>query len=727
MVKLHDKVASTREVDATVQAAQGEQQTHHDDEAEHDIGGLLGSTHEVELHVLHQVAGELGVEGHVVEGALVDEVLHHEACSKHGGEERAADTDYQGNGKTADGTGTQQNQDDTGDDGGQVGVEDGRERILVTVADGGLQALAGAQLLLATLKDKHVGIHRHTQGEHNTGDTGQGKHALERGEDTDGEEQVEDQTQVGNVAGVNAIGANHEDHQQNQCHDERDETLADGLLTQRRTNHTLAGHIDTCHHLTRLEHVGKVTSLLDGEAAADLRATTVDLAIDVGERVNLVVENDGDSLTDVLTGDAAPLTGALIVHGHRHDLTLQVVKLAGSAGNDVTVQDGLAVNRAQCDELEHLVATLHLLGLYGPSELQVGGEDRLSDRRVDDGIDSSGVTNGDITQNGRAGLSACQRLEAHELSQGEFTLLGGGSLLGSLGGTVGSSLDLGGSGGVGSGLLGLSNRLVGLSLVAQLTQCANDVGQRVGLVEFQVSGTLQQLAHALGLFHARELKQDASSALQLLDIGLYHAKAVDTVAQHLVGVVHHSVDLVVEDALHLAVRGVGLLLHALDVAEDLRQAALGSQLLVLLAEGAHEVVLSGLAAHHVVDGLVKLLVGIVVRKGAQDVGHRDLQCHIHTTLQVKAEAQLFLTNLLEGVVSKVHLLVGEGVQTLIERCLVLLVAGVGTLDAGSGESLLLGHVLVVIAHKRERQIEGANQQQCNGKDSNKTFSLHLIC
>ena len=270
MIKLNNEVAATREVDATVQTAHAEQDAHDHDQSQNDDRSLLGGTHEVELYVLHQVTGQAGVEGHLVEGALVHEVLHHEACCKHGGEERAADTDYQGHGKTADGTRTEQNQDDTGDNSGQVRVEDGRERVLVTIADGSLQALTGTQLLLAALEDKHVGIHRHTERQHDTGDTRQGKHTLERSQDTDGEEEVHQQTQVGDAASVDTIGANHEDHQQNQCDNERNQTLADRLLTQRRANHTLTGHVDTCYHLTRLEHVGKVTSLLDGEAATDL-------------------------------------------------------------------------------------------------------------------------------------------------------------------------------------------------------------------------------------------------------------------------------------------------------------------------------------------------------------------------------------------------------------------------------------------------------------------------
>ena len=259
------------------------------------------------------------------------------------------------------------------------------------------------------------------------------------------------------------------------------------------------------------------------------------------------------------------------------------------------------------------MAVLHVLGLNGPSQLQVSGQDGLGGGRVDDLVDSSGIASANITNHGRSRIGACQCIKTGQLGQGGSVLVFL-DWLGSLGG-VGSGL----CGRVGGGCLGSSD--IGLGLVTELTQRTNDVRQRVGQIELQVSGTLQQLAHALGLFHTRELKQDAASALQLLDIGLYHAKAVDTVAQYLVGVVDHAVDLIVEDVLHLTVIGSGVGSDLVDSAEDLGQVALGSEFLVLLAEGAHEVVLSGAAACHIVDGLVKLLVWIIVRERAQDVGH----------------------------------------------------------------------------------------------------------
>ena len=242
----------------------------------------------------------------------------------------------------------------------------------------------------------------------------------------------------------------------------------------------------------------------------------------------MVIEHDGDSLADVLTGDARPLASTLVVHAHRHHLTLQVVKLAAGAGHDIAVEHGLAVDGAQSNQVEDVGTVLSCcLGLDGPSQLQVGRQRGASGGRVDDGVHSSGVASGHHTHNGAATTLLNQHLIASEFGQCA-TLRSGGSGLSLLSlGRVDSS-----GGRVGGLGLSLSNGLT--SVLVQSVERTQQVRQRVGLIELQVSGTLQQLAHALGFLDTGQLEQDAAGALQLLDVGGNHTEAVDTVAQHLV-------------------------------------------------------------------------------------------------------------------------------------------------------------------------------------------------
>ena len=89
-----------------------------------------------------------------------------------------------------------------------------------------------AEFLLRTLIDQHVSIHGSTQCQHDTGDTRHGQRCLERGQNTEGDEQVEQQGAVGKHTRDEAIQHHHVDHQQHEGYDEGDDTLLDRLGTE---------------------------------------------------------------------------------------------------------------------------------------------------------------------------------------------------------------------------------------------------------------------------------------------------------------------------------------------------------------------------------------------------------------------------------------------------------------------------------------------------------------
>ena len=148
---------------------------------------------------------------------------------------------------------------------------------------------------------------------------------------------------------------------------------------------------------------------------------------------------------------------------------------------------------------------------------------------------------------------------------------------------------------------------------------------------------MEQFLHTLGFLDTGEFEQDATGALQLLDVRSYHTKAVDTRAQYLIRIVNHVVHFLGEDVLHLFVSSTWGVANGGNLTEDLSQIA-SAQLLVLFAERCHIVVLCGTVLLHIGDGLVESFVVTVVSECAQNVGHRDLQGHVHTALQVKTES-----------------------------------------------------------------------------------------
>ena len=278
-----------------------------------------------------------------------------------------------------DRTRTQNDEDDTRNQGGDVTVDDGGVGVLVTVGDGELDALASLDFFLDTLEDDHVGVNGHTQGQHDTSDTRQGEHRAEASQHAEQEEHVHQQGDVGHKTSLVV-----EEHHVNQHEDEgehhRPHTFLHGFLTERRANHLFLK--DSCRsgQLTGFQDVGQVLGFFDGHAAArNLRTTAADFLIDNGIAINVVVEHDGHLLADVFAGEAFPSLGTFGVHldGNFHLIALAEV-LAG-VGDDFAAESALVVARHfQGHQVEILNFALHDFGLHRPGKLQVAREDGLN-------------------------------------------------------------------------------------------------------------------------------------------------------------------------------------------------------------------------------------------------------------------------------------------------------------------------------------------------------------
>ena len=362
------------------------------------------------MAVDEHLAAQRGAEGHVLHNLALADGHKEQAAQVDGGEERADDADDEGGGEALDGTCAEEQQNHTGDDRGEVGVEDGREGVRVTFADCGARVLAGAEFFLGTLEDKHVGVDCHTQREHDTADTRQGEHSLERGKYAEGEEQVEDKAEVGDEAGDESVEGAHENHEQNQCDNKRHKAVVDGLLTQRRAYNHIGDDVYLGFHLTGLEYVGKVLAFLDGELAGDFGTAAFDDIVDVGGGVNLVVKYYGHSLALVGGSDACPVAGALGVHHHVYaDTALErvLVHVRVGVGNHFAVKDSLAAGGAQSVEGISDFDFLAVLvggdfGLHAPAQQQIVAQGGGGFGAFEDSVDFAhllvvvGVTYNDV-------------------------------------------------------------------------------------------------------------------------------------------------------------------------------------------------------------------------------------------------------------------------------------------------------------------------------------------
>ncbi len=202
-------------------------------------------------------------------------------------------------------------------------------------------------------------------------------------------------------------------------------------------------------------------------------------------------------------------------------------------------------------QLEDVLGLNAVGGLGAPEQLQVGRQHLLGQRTIDNLVDGGSIADACITADAQALTCGLQHGEQRVQLLGLSQLVVGRSLDVLL--LVALELKLG------LGVLGGLHLLVGLGLgqfclftdggavldrrgilvavgqtLVELLQIGQHLVGVVGLPEFEVGRTLQQLTHALGLADSRHLNANtALGALHLLDVGLHHAELVDTCADHI--------------------------------------------------------------------------------------------------------------------------------------------------------------------------------------------------
>ena len=347
----------------------------------------------------------LVLEGDVL--ALLDTVVEDQTGDEDGGEDRSDDTDDQRRGEALDRTGTEDEEDDTGKEGGHLTVDDGGISVLVTVGDSLAQTLAGGKLLLDTFIYDNVGIHSHTHGQDETGDTRQGQDSSERDEDSEEEKHVAEKGDVSGDTG-SLIEEYHVEEDEQEGDQEGYHTSPDRLGTEGRSDDLLLD--DGCRggKLTGLEDVHKVGGLFRSEMTGDGGVSACDGAVDVRIGIHHAVEDDGDLPSYVVTSHAGPDVGALGVHAHgngRLTVGAMVIDHAG-VGDDTTVKLGLSVAGSGLDghEFEDVVSLEHLGRLDGPHRAELGREDLGDLRHGEIPVDLGSVDCGSETDAGIAGV-----------------------------------------------------------------------------------------------------------------------------------------------------------------------------------------------------------------------------------------------------------------------------------------------------------------------------------
>ena len=145
----------------------------------------------------------------------------------HGGD----DAHRQRNGKALDGAGGHPVQDDGGNEGGDVGVKDGGESLVKGVADSHAEGAPHFLFFPQAFVNQHVRVHRHAQGQHDTGNTRQRQLKPEDGHGPQKKQGIDRQAHDSHQTGK-AVVDDHHDEAENQPRDARVFPLKESRMTQ---------------------------------------------------------------------------------------------------------------------------------------------------------------------------------------------------------------------------------------------------------------------------------------------------------------------------------------------------------------------------------------------------------------------------------------------------------------------------------------------------------------
>ena len=145
------------------------------------------------------------------------------------------------------------------------------------------------------------------------------------------------------------------------------------------------------------------------------------------------------------------------------------------------------------------------------------------------------------------------------------------------------------------------------------------------------------MAYTFVFFDTREFKKDLTVFfLKHLDVGRNNTILVDTSAEH----VRRVVDAVVDLFFKFGLNGFVVVATADGVLEEHREVGLAVDVAIFLAESADVVVcfMFGDEGIGCCEGFFKSRVVFDACHRTDDVGHRHLENHVHTALEVEAEA-----------------------------------------------------------------------------------------
>ena len=313
------------EVKAVIEGlAAGSRMDTHGDKTDHDQdnGDRIGNLFEIEiisdLGLLHPAVILDILKTDAVEG--INQNTCHDQCR----EQRQHNTQCQGNGETADGTGTHHIKDGCCDQGCDITVQNGGKSLVKTNLDGFTHTVACGNLLTDTCEDNDIGVNRHTDGQDDTRHTGQSQCDVQTVQEAHQRSNVKCQSDRCCQTG-NPVKNDHEDHDDDQADQTCKEAGTHCIGSQLGADYLGADLGKAEFEFTGTDGCRKGIGTLISEIALDDALTVGNGLIDSGRTDDFSVINDVNGLADIAGCRIRKGFCSLIIKHQRNDILLVAV------------------------------------------------------------------------------------------------------------------------------------------------------------------------------------------------------------------------------------------------------------------------------------------------------------------------------------------------------------------------------------------------------------------
>src|SRR5215472_2524525 len=242
--------------------------------------------------------------------SCADEIVVPGAGHDDAREQTGENTDTEGDGEPLDRSGAELKQDEPRDKGRDIGVANRRPCALVSQSDRLARRLASAQFLPHPFIHQHVGIDRHSEGQHDSGDTGKGQRGLHRCHHADQKQDIQGQPEIRHDARA-AIVDGHEDQHGGGANDERKLALTNRIATQRRADRAFLFEFDCRRQRTGPQHDGEIVRLVEREAPGNLHVASRNALLDDGIRIDRAVQYDSKPAAHIRGGERVENLGSV--------------------------------------------------------------------------------------------------------------------------------------------------------------------------------------------------------------------------------------------------------------------------------------------------------------------------------------------------------------------------------------------------------------------------------